>query len=479
MNWKNINTPRLILLVTLLFTAFGAGVFRTAPVLFMAATLCGAPIVGFFASRISSRGLKISRQIPESGMVGDEIRLRLTIRNNGRIPAFLICALGFVELKVARKPRYLFAGKRSINGRDLQGQPLPADVIEIVGEPNIMVPLLMPRTQVVEELRWRLLRRGAYVLGGAAVGALDPIGLYSHFPIQSKPTELIILPRPLRLQRLELYGGGQGGEKPLGIASVAEAADLHGVRPHQSGEGLRRVHWKATARTGVLHVVEWEEENASDTVVLLDVQAANIEGDKDENTLERAIVAAATVAAYCVENSQRVQIFWLEDDGEKFRLVSVQARHRQALADVLMALAKIKPCENVSASLGALSQEARKSCPDFDSALLLGSVHTDFEFAWRQWGMVAKGKALAFSYEPSEVKQKSNESKKERLDKEKNINKETLSDTSATYRHSKSSNRIGSQELGVGNFTSKTHYSARTIHVGRFDSIATALERIL
>ena len=403
MSWKKVNKSRLILLLTLCFTVLGAAVFRTPPILFMAATLFGAPLIAWIVGRVCARGLRVARKLPESASVGERVKFQISLHNEGRLPAFLVgvfgaFARGAAPSEYGEDSFELSAPAFSIDSASDSAARAEKNVpfLRFVGEPNLLLPIILPRGRAVGVLEAQCLRRGAFEIAGAVAVSHDPIGLFAAFSAPSRAASLLILPPVLPLARLEVGGSGQGAQKPASAAAVAEAADLHGVRPHRAGEGVRRVHWKATARTGVLHVVEWEEETASDLVILLDVQAQFIAGDAFQNTLESAILAAASASAYCLENAQRVRIFWLETSGGQVKLRQTSARHRGALREILAALAKISPCADSGATLAFLCESARAQCPDFEAFLVLSSDGADIETARKAWPAIRDGKTLLF-----------------------------------------------------------------------------------
>ena len=372
------NKTHLILLVAILSAAAGAVVFKTPSVLFLLATLIAAPILAMAMGKWMSRGLRVTRQMPLVGEVGDELRARLTVRNSGLIPALLVHAQGrgAVE-KTGRAPWR----------RARMDVPVATESVaffEVLGEAELVVPILMPGASFTGEVAWKLTRRGHYLWPGARAGTVDPIALSDALTARSAPAELLVLPRPLKLRRLQL-GGGSPSTQPLRRATTAaDAAEIHGVRPYQPGEGGRRIHWRATARTGELHIIEWEEETAADLTIVIDVQAALIAGEKGEDSLEDSITAAASVAAFLLESGQRVRIFWWADEtagdvSNGARLMRVESRHQAGLTPVLTALAKIAPCHSEGATLSALSARVQRETGD-ESALLIGSD----EAAWRE-----------------------------------------------------------------------------------------------
>ena len=395
-----LNKARLLLLVAILSAAAGAVVFKTPAVLFLLATLLAAPILAGLMGKWMSRGLRVSRQMPLVAMVGDELRARLTVTNHGAVPALLVRAQG---RGAAEK-----IGGASWRRAKTSAPPLADEnaCFEAVGEAELVVPILMPGASFAGEIAWKLKRRGWYAWPGARAGTIDPIALSDPLSARSAPAEILVLPRPLALRRLS-RGGASSGAQPLRRALTADAADVHGVRPYQPGEGGRRIHWGATARTGELHVIEWEEDTASDLTILLDTHAACVAGAPGEDSLEMAITAAASVAAFLLGQSQQTRIFWWADGAsddvatspgtatnggaarngattDGARLMRVESRHLAGLTPVLSALAKIAICRHPNATLAALSARVARELGE-QNALLLSSDGADWKQALAPW----------------------------------------------------------------------------------------------
>src|SRR5687768_6124326 len=84
-----LNKVRLALLVSMLFSLLVSGIFRTPPIVFMAAILCAAPLAAIALGKLSSRRLRIERTIPAVGMAGEVLHGILTVENNSRWPALI------------------------------------------------------------------------------------------------------------------------------------------------------------------------------------------------------------------------------------------------------------------------------------------------------------------------------------------------------------------------------------------------------
>lgn len=380
-----VNKVRLTILIALLFSALCAGVFRTTPIVFMAALLCSAPVVGILIGTVGSRGLKLTRELPECGMAGETIHGEIELRNTAPYPAFLIhlyCSYG--------------VALRSYEQSNSQVPPILP-----LGEDELVLPVLRPGTHFTWKQQWFLQRRGLHTLPAARAGTFDPLGLYMRLPARSQKHKILVLPRPLHIEKLGFLGGvGHASLAPHHATTVADATDYHGVRAWQQGEAIRRVHWKSTARTNQLHVVEWEDTPTADLILLLDTSAHTILGQDDESTLEQSITAAASIACHLLENGCRVHLYYLASDGDKepvlrhFKGNNTRDQHK-----ILRELAEIEPVGHPDATLEKLIQGASPSLPRGMEVLLLASRQAAVAAAIRQIRSIltdAQCHALAF-----------------------------------------------------------------------------------
>ena len=91
---------------------------------------------------------------------------------------------------------------------------------------------------------------------------------------------------------------GTGRELPA-PGLVEDPALFAGVRPYQPGDPLRRIHWKAAARTGVIRSKRFDPSREREVVIALDMQT--LSGPHwlmayDDDALESVCVAAASIA---------------------------------------------------------------------------------------------------------------------------------------------------------------------------------------
>src|SRR5687768_11942188 len=102
---------------------------------------------------------------------------------------------------------------------------------------------------------------------------MDPFGLVERSAVGVDSAVLLVVPRVRPLGRGGPAGGqGGGGEGSRRTISVHGEDDVS-VREYRHGDDLRKVHWRATARTGELMVRLEERPWRAQATLLLDTRA--------------------------------------------------------------------------------------------------------------------------------------------------------------------------------------------------------------
>jgi uncharacterized protein (DUF58 family) len=150
------------------------------------------------------------------------------------------------------------------------------------------------------------------------------------------------------------------------------------------GDPLRRIHWRQTARTGQLTVIEFEETQSIDLKIVLDTAAEGVVGDEPNTSLEYAIRAAATIARDSIQNSAMVELIVASRTGENIALPwngLTGERGDSRLYKLLDVLARVQPQSSIGISdlLGTTIDSAARGAtlviicihPDKDLVLML------------------------------------------------------------------------------------------------------------
>jgi uncharacterized protein (DUF58 family) len=163
---------------------------------------------------------------------------------------------------------------------------------------NRPVDALLPRTAAGTTCRASFplptARRGVVDVGPLRVLRQDPLGLTQSSKVYGDVETLWVYPRVHRVaplssgKRRDLEGPTQDG--------VEGTVTFHALREYVTGDDLRLIHWRSTARTGTLMVRQQADPSQPQTTIVLDTQVRSYEGDAFEDAVEAAasLVVAST-----------------------------------------------------------------------------------------------------------------------------------------------------------------------------------------
>jgi uncharacterized protein (DUF58 family) len=212
-----------------------------------------------------------------------------------------------------RCPDEIGVGQPSRWTAQVQGwtRPLALTPLLTAEQPDLMVSHSRLGT-----FEWPGLRRGVVPFAVVDATASGPLGLTSagRRHLVSLPLPLHVTPLPIetevRWPRARAVGFGMDEGSPIGD-------DLfRSVRPYQSGDEQRRVHWKATAHHGQLMV---RESDGLGVVVVRVVVDLGLPGPGAEIAAGRA----AWVATAALERGWSVELITLDASSEIPQLASL------------------------------------------------------------------------------------------------------------------------------------------------------------
>ena len=244
----------------------------SAPIVFIGAAIVAIRFVAERWPRRVLEGLQYERIVsPNKTVVGEAVDMRMSLWNRTRLPI----AWASAEDKLAEP--------LSLDGRT---------------KPVVAGPM-RPYERVTRRLRVVPTRRGVHEIGPVRFGVAEHFA--SHYPEIERPeVPATIVARPLMAP---VVGGGPAASP---LAQVRAARSLYtdptlfaGVRPFQSGDPLRSIHWRASARQGALQAKRYEPALGRQQILVFDVQT--VEGPYwmlgyDEDLFEDLCVAAVSLA---------------------------------------------------------------------------------------------------------------------------------------------------------------------------------------
>ncbi|QOJ78426.1 DUF58 domain-containing protein [Infirmifilum lucidum] len=180
-------------------------------------------------------------------------------------------------------------------------------------------------------------KRGHYAVGPTRIEAYDPFLIWREPVLTYEPDEVVFLPRVVKGYRMSLsalYTIPRPGE--IASKSPGEGGDFLEVREAQD-KVLRRVNWKATAKTQKWMVNVFESGRLTNVLLVLDVSGKRLLGREVESYTDSLVRLAASIAFSLLTAGHRVSLLvvgnyrdWVKPGSGKRHLL----RLLSALADV-------------------------------------------------------------------------------------------------------------------------------------------------
>src|SRR4051794_10036894 len=148
--------------------------------------------------------------------------------------------------------------------------------------------------------------RGYYQLGPLVAETGDVFGLYRRYRVLSEPSFLLVMPEVIPLEGYDIASRRPIGEVRMTHRLFEDPTRIAGVRGYQAGDPLNRVHWRATARTGVLQSKIYEASTVAGATVLLDFHEQSFAANDEPLRSELAVTAAASIAGAIFQMGQQV-----------------------------------------------------------------------------------------------------------------------------------------------------------------------------
>ena len=228
--------------------------------------LLAAMVVGFFAGSICLKKLDIRMRFPDTIFAGEPTPILVSLTNRKWLfPCFSVVA------EVRGKER-----ERSIAADEMDAI-LPAWLARRLGKAPVVRRTLchfvhIGRKETLEVKTDNVFpHRGRLLIKDFELSTKFPFGFFRHRRrLPARAAELIVFPR-IETVDFELEnnpmntGNHSAGKRGVGL-------DLLALREYQPHDDLRRVDWKATARTLQLTVREYANEDEKRVTVILDTR---------------------------------------------------------------------------------------------------------------------------------------------------------------------------------------------------------------
>lgn len=153
-------------------------------------------------------------------------------------------------------------------------------------------------------------QRGVLPAVRVRLATAAPLGLlwWSVERLVPLPTPISVAPRLGHgpVERYEAQGQRDGRGRPV----LAQAGEIRGVRAYRYGDSRRRVHWRASAHTGLVMVRELEELPGTPLRIVADLSEDPIRAEEQSadvlGAVAELLAAGKTVTLETLEHGQKV-----------------------------------------------------------------------------------------------------------------------------------------------------------------------------
>lgn len=265
--------------ILLLLSLFSAGFF-----LYAALVVGGLLLAAVAVASASRAGIAVERRLDRSEIeMGEIIDASVSLRNAKGLPA-----------------PWIFWRDQIEPGIDVEGETCAFETLPARGEALLTY-------------RLHSTRRGLFRIGPAVVEASGPFGLVRRFNVEPDVRFLTVYPRTVALGQGWPLGHQPIHQVPRRRSLFEDPSRFLGVRPFRPGDGLRRIHWRATARSGELQVKVFEPAVLAGALIAVEMATAAYpdlkEGEPEgDPRVEAAITAAASLADFVLAGEQQVAL---------------------------------------------------------------------------------------------------------------------------------------------------------------------------
>jgi uncharacterized protein (DUF58 family) len=227
-------------------------------------------LLNLIAAVWNVRGLRVTRRLRAKAtrdiFENDTVEIELEVSNAGLTPRFLFT---MVELC-----------------------PLSSPDRE---EKRFLVGAVPPRASVVARYSEQCYMRGKHSFGSVVLETSAPFGLFRARRRVRAPLDVLVYPEVFPSEGIRTPSvPADGRNLPSPARSTGE---FRGAREYQSGDSMRAVHWRSSARHDELMVKE--HDRSPETQVTVAFDATKSFGAGKETTLEYSIKLAASIARAC------------------------------------------------------------------------------------------------------------------------------------------------------------------------------------
>lgn len=242
-------------------------------------------------SRINLRGIDLAVFLPEMIYARQETAIRIVLKNTKLLwGSFGVSLEGFQKWRYIaeedeKKSSFFHRPRLFATGTWRHG---------IEWKFPIVFPILPAGKTVSVVLKSRFLSRGRYQPEPFFLTTSYPFGFFKKGMKSPSVSEILVFPMATGEEKIQELWFTVEGEESSGRKGLS--GQFHSHRAYLSGEGVRNMDWKASAKSGVLLLKEFSREEQPQVHIVLDSLVPAGEEEKKDELFEKMVSDAAGIA---------------------------------------------------------------------------------------------------------------------------------------------------------------------------------------
>ena len=268
----------------------GGALFREVNLLLMLSAMMVGPLI--FSWRIAAgtlRRLSVERKAPSLCHAGEPTMIELAVHNQRSwLPSWMLTA---------------------------------TDVIDQVAETTVLFDKLPAGETRQQPYRITFAVRGRHRYSHVRLITRYPFGFVKAAIDVACDGEQIVAPALGQLTQLgqSLISGGKARQRTAKRRG-AQQAEYYGIRDWRSGDSRRWIHWRSSAKSGELAVLQFHEQQDDELALLLDLWQPSAARPSERAAVELAVSVAATmIVAAARQRGRRLVVCVLGEQSQCWR----------------------------------------------------------------------------------------------------------------------------------------------------------------
>ena len=276
------------------------------------------------------------------------------------------CFRGFTYTRHVSQERAFYGDTVEVDMVATNAKPLPLTRLEVADQVSSNVEIANRELERSEQAHNKTLRsmfslgmyervqytyrvpcrsRGWHRFGPAIAAASDPLGLTARREEIGGTIRFLVYPRMVPMNELIVPPRQPFGDFKPRQSVVEDPMRMAGVREYVAGDSPKRIHWRATARTGVMQTRVYEPSASPVAAIFLDtITFSYLWEGQNSALLELAVTTAASLASQLIEGRHQVGLYANAPIPTRSRTVRVPPGRRPGqLTRILEDLATLVP----------------------------------------------------------------------------------------------------------------------------------------